>query len=81
MLSGVPIAMIVLFLRRYIPESPRWLLTHGREPEAETVIKEIEKAVSAEHGALTPVTGAVLLHVGSKDVLRKISLLLSKRSW
>ncbi len=79
MLSGVPIAVIVLFLRRYIPESPRWLLTHGRGPEAEAITEEIERVVSENHPSLAPVHGTVVLHIGSKDVLSKVGLLLSKR--
>ena len=32
-----PVAgLVIIYLRRTIPESPRWLMTHGREEEAET---------------------------------------------
>jgi MFS family permease len=37
----------IIFLRRNIPESPRWLMTHGHEKEAEATVSEIEKGVEA----------------------------------
>ena len=40
-LGGV-LALIVIWLRRFVPESPRWLLIHGRVKEAETVMAAIE---------------------------------------
>jgi len=39
---GAALALIPLYLRRYIPESPRWLLVHRRFDEAEHVVAEIE---------------------------------------
>jgi MFS family permease len=37
-----------LFLRRWVPESPRWSVTHCRAHEAERTVGEIERRVSAE---------------------------------
>jgi putative MFS transporter len=48
-------ALFVWFLRRPIPESPRWLLTHGRLAEAEAVTDQIEARVRADlNGATLP---------------------------
>jgi MFS family permease len=39
---GGALALTIIFLRRFVPESPRWLMTHGRPEEAERVIAQIE---------------------------------------
>ena len=54
---GGAIGFVVLFLRRWIPESPRWLMTHGQPEAAEATVREIEDRVRASHGALPPVPG------------------------
>ncbi len=79
MLSGVPIAIIVLYLRRFIPESPRWLLIHKRDAEASTIIDAIEATVAHEHGQLPAVSGSVKMHRGSNDTFSKIGLLVSRK--
>jgi len=39
---GAALGVIVFFMRMWIPESPRWLMTHGRAPEAERIVAGIE---------------------------------------
>lgn len=42
-LVGPVFGLIIIYMRRHIPESPRWLVTHGRGDEAEEIVAEIEK--------------------------------------
>jgi MFS family permease len=41
-LVGAALALIVLYLRRFLPESPRWLVAHGRYAEADAIVTGIE---------------------------------------
>ncbi len=41
-LIGATLALIIFFMRLWIPESPRWLMTHGRPAEAQRIIADIE---------------------------------------
>ena len=43
---GAVLGLGILGLRRFIPESPRWLMLHARQGEAETVAEEIERRVA-----------------------------------
>jgi MFS family permease len=52
---GPAIGLVIIFLRRTIPESPRWLLTHGHAEEAERTVDEIEARVESEGRQLEPV--------------------------
>lgn len=47
---GGAMAFVVLLMRRFLPESPRWLMLHGRPGEAERVMQGIEREVVAARG-------------------------------
>ena len=52
-LIGTAIGLIILLMRRWIPESPRWLITHGFAQEADAVVRSIQA-----HIAGAPTAGA-----------------------
>lgn len=59
---GAVLGLGVLMMRRYVPESPRWLLIHGQKDEAERVVSDIEKQVAEGH-PLPPAEGTIRLQV------------------
>ena len=68
-LMGSVAAVFVWFIRRALPESPRWLIARGRAADAERTIASIEKRVAAELGtqlpAITPETSLELASASS----------------
>jgi len=45
---GATLGLIVIFFRRWVPESPRWLMIHGRNDEAEHIVSDVEAKIAAE---------------------------------
>jgi MFS family permease len=86
-LLGGALAILVLFLRRMLPESPRWLMTHGRVAEAEAVVADIEQRVLASGHSLGPPdeVRAVRLRTGVRGgwlaVARTLALVYPRRTF
>ena len=47
-LVGIPISVVLVLLNRWIPESPRFLLEHGREGEARAVMRRYHALIVEE---------------------------------
>jgi MFS family permease len=61
---GAVLAFVILLVRRHVPESPRWLLIHGRDEEAERIVTSIEERVEEERGGerLPRPEGEITIH-------------------
>jgi MFS family permease len=60
---GAALGLCVLFLRRFLPESPRWLLLHARVDEADRIVDEIEQRV---HGPRAPEGPPIRLRIRAR---------------
>src|SRR5947199_1462151 len=60
---GAILGLSILFVRRFVPESPRWLMMHGRFDEADQVVNMIEREVMKEDHitSLPEAQGSILI--------------------
>ena len=79
-LIGATLALGILFLRLWVPESPRWLVIHGRVDEAQAVVSDIEARLTASGQTLAPVEGRPLtLHPRNRTSAREVLDTLFRR--
>jgi MFS family permease len=74
---GPVLALVIIYVRRNLPESPRWQIMHGRQAEAEATIREIEEHVEATKGALPPVDESKELEIRPATQIGYWTLLLT----
>ncbi|MFT2689789.1 MFS transporter [Clavibacter zhangzhiyongii] len=53
---GAVLGVVILLVRRNVPESPRWMFIHGKDEEAECLVGEIEATIEEETGSRLPAT-------------------------
>ena len=64
---GAALGLCILLIRRYVPESPRWLLTHSRTEEAEETTAAIENQVLEQTGRDLPPVGGQPIVVEQRE--------------
>ena len=67
---GAALGLIILLLRTFIPESPRWLVTHGRAAEGDAIVRNIE--THAEGGSAPHTGPKIALHARTHTPLREV---------
>jgi MFS family permease len=72
---GPVLALVIIFVRRNLPESPRWQIMHGRQAEAEASIREIEESVARSAGPLPEVDASKELEIRPTRQLGYLTLL------
>src|SRR5690348_3268857 len=80
-LIGPVLGLLIIYIRRVLPESPRWLMTHGRQEEAETVVDEIEEHAREQGVKLEPVPEERAIEVTGEGVVsyRQIAVTMLRR--
>ncbi len=73
-LFGPVLGFVILFVRKNLPESPRWLLMHGREQEAERAVAEIEQLTEHSGGTLGEVDESKAIEITPSNNIGFIAL-------
>jgi MFS family permease len=77
---GAALSVVIFFMRLWIPESPRWLLTHGRAAEAERIVAALEDRFRREGHSLDPGPfPTIRLRMRTHTPLRDVAAVLLRR--
>jgi putative MFS transporter len=64
-ITAIPILML-LWWRRYLPESPRWLMQRGRSAEAEQIVAKMEDSFTRRGQTLPPFENVQIPPMGAR---------------
>jgi MFS family permease len=76
---GALLAVAIFLVRRYVPESPRWLAIRGRAEEAERELGRIEAEVAREHGPLPPPARSLTVALRAPPTLGEAAAVMVRR--
>jgi MFS family permease len=77
-LIGAALGLIIFLMRFWIPESPRWLITHGYQPKAEAILRDIESGFAGVLPAGTSADPIAKLRSRRHTPLREVAATLLK---
>jgi len=82
---GVVLGLVILLVRRNVPESPRWLFIHGRDKEADELVAGVERDVAEQTGQeLDDVDDTIDIHqrtsIGFLTIARTVLTTYPKRT-
>ena len=74
---GAILSVFILFMRLWIPESPRWLVSRGRSDKAEAIVQDIERKMISRGALLASYAGVeVAVRVRKSTPLREVFQIL-----
>jgi MFS family permease len=66
---GPLLGLVIIWLRRHIPESPRWMVTHGHSEEAHQIVDDIEASVRAQGKPVPDIDESKAMLIKAKERL------------
>jgi MFS family permease len=72
-LTGACLGLVVFVMRMWIPESPRWLMIHGRPDEAHAIVADIERSVTGHVQDQSQVLPKIKLRMRTHTPLREVA--------
>src|SRR4051812_18119209 len=69
---GAILGFAILLVRRHVPESPRWLIRHGRTEEARRIVEQIEKEIGVTEPVPASLSMRPLPAIPWKDIIHHL---------